>query len=158
MIDKTYLEDKILKNIPILKSMGASVLDVSSHHAVLKFPLHENHNHKGTVFGGSLYSSCAAACYTLIYFLQIESNLLDRDLVITKGNIQYIRPVGSDFFVEAKVDLKSWNEVVDSLKKKKPRRLNMHVDIYVNPENILCQFEGEFAFLPGAKTDLKGIS
>jgi thioesterase domain-containing protein len=152
------LEEKILKNIPILKSMGAKVIDVSEQLAILKFPLHENHNHKGTVFGGSLYSSCTAACYTLIYFLQMESNLLDRDLVITQGNIQYIRPVGSDFFVEAKVDLKSWNDVVDSLKKKKPRRLNMHVEIYVTAGNILCQFAGEFAFLPGAKTDSKGMS
>ena len=143
------LEEKILGFIPILKSMGIQLVRIEDSRCLLRVPLALNHNHKGTAFGGSLYAACTAACYTLAYALQIKTSLVNRDLVITKGEIEYLKPITQDFFVLAEIDLLSWQTVLDSLTQKKPKRLRLKAFIRhdeTGPDRV--RFEGEFAFLP----------
>lgn len=143
------LENKIMQSIPILQTMGIRLRQVEPDHATISVPLAPNHNHKNTVFGGSLYAACTAACYTLIYSLQIQDQLTHRDLVITKGEMQYIKPTVRDFVVTAKINPEEWRSFVSSLRQKKPQRILIECDVlHEESTTRLCHFKGEFALLP----------
>lgn len=145
---KERLQQKVLTNIPILQSLGLKIEELKSDSVILSVPLEANHNHKGTAFGGSLYTCCVSACYALIYAYQLNSGLTDRDLVITEGRISYKKPVDQDFFVECVLASSDWEQVVSSLNSKKPYRLPMKALVYVKKTTIACEFHGEFVFLP----------
>lgn len=147
------MQNKILQEIPILRAMGIQIQKIEKNLAVVTVPLQANHNHKGTAFGGSLYASCTAACYALIYSRQIESKLEDRDLVITDGRMRYCRPIKRDFVARAVLDENSWQSLLQSLKNKRPEKLKMKCVIHTDPTltEIACDFEAEFALLPGAR-------
>lgn len=141
---KSKLENKILSEIPILKSLGIEIQSLDTNASVISLPLLPNINHKGTAFGGSLYAACTAACYALIYSRQIESQLEDRDLVIIEGQMKYLKSVKEDFTVKATMIEKDWQNLVDSLKIKKPEKLMVLCDV----NNGAAVFQGQFALLP----------
>lgn len=142
------IKNKILNEIPILKSMGIDVLELTESSSTLKVPLAQNHNHKGTAFGGSLYAAATAACYALLYNLQFKQNILNRDLVIAKGEIKYLKPVDQDFFVNVSIDPEEFKKVTQSFALEKPKRITVSCQIKtIICGPTLCEFIGEFAFL-----------
>ncbi len=144
-----YLEEKILQSIPILEAMGIQLQSVTQDQAILSVPLKPNHNHKNTAFGGSLYAACTAASYALIYSLQIQDQLTHRDLVITRGEIQYLKPVSSDFLVTASIAPQEWEQMTLSLRQRKPQRIKIECEVTHKLGSLrLCFFKGEFALLP----------
>ena len=142
------LQEKICREIPILKSMGIEIKNIDLNSSTIQVPLQPNHNHKGTAFGGSLYAACTAACYALIYSRQILSHLEDRDLVIVTGEIKYKKAVNQDFRVQAFLDENNWQSLLTSLKNKKPEKLALKCFVYSQAENVACEFNAQFAFLP----------
>jgi len=131
--------------------MGIEIKNVQMNSALIRVPLKPNHNHKGTAFGGSLYAACTAACYTLIYSRQHTSQIADRDLVITSGEIKYIKPVKTDFNVQAELDEANWQSLLISLKNRRPEKLSMKCFIYLENSQIGCEFSAQFAFLPSER-------
>lgn len=152
MIDSDFLQKKILAEIPILAAMKIKIEKVEKNFSLISAPLQENHNHKGTAFGGSLYAACTAACYCLIYSRQLQSQIEDRDLVITTGNMRYLKPVKKDFHVKAELDEEKWKSLLESLKNKRPEKLAMKAFILNEKQDIACEFNAEFALLPSHLT------
>lgn len=78
------------EQIPLTRAMGIHVEAYDGHHLTLTAPLSLNHNHLGTVFGGSLAAVATLAGYGLLWL-----ELRDRSahLVIRESAISYRRPV-----------------------------------------------------------------
>ena len=148
LLEIDRLQIKISSEIPILKEMGMEIRKVEKNESLIHFPLQPNHNHKGTAFGGSIYAACTAACYALIYSRQIQSQIADRDLVITQGEIKYKKAVKQDFFARAELVEPDWQSLLESLKNRRPEKLMMTCFIYSGSDEINCEFTAHFALLP----------
>jgi thioesterase domain-containing protein len=145
---KDELETLLHKEIPLSQEMGVEILSLDPMQLELRLPLEPNKNHKNTLFGGSLYSACALACYGLFLTALRAENINTNNIVIGEGEIQYKAPVTKDTLVTA-----SWPsplEKVDfftQLSKKGKARINMKALIEEDGVTA-CTFTGRFvAFL-----------
>ncbi len=89
----TILKDKIA----LYEHLGIEVVSLRSDQVHFHTSLEKSHNHKGTAFGGSLYASAVLACYALVLAGLKKRNIPTENIVIAKGEIEYLRPVETDF-------------------------------------------------------------
>jgi thioesterase domain-containing protein len=146
--------EKILKTgIPISDEMGIQDLQIKGHELSLKLPLAPNVNHKKTIFGGSLYSSCALACYGLFLSGLRDQAIPTNDIVISEGNMRYLAPVDGDATVTAQ-----WNSADEmskffqTLKSKRKARVLMRAQVRV-ATGICAEFSGHFVALLAASSN-----
>lgn len=131
--------------IPIVKAFDLKVMELTANSCTVFMPLNKNRNHKGTAFGGSLYTGCVIAAYALVYSKQKS---FDLDLVIREGNIRYLGPVDKDFYVEARIDLGDWDRMMNGLNKKDRARILVTSKAFIDKRSeVLCEFKGDFVFL-----------
>lgn len=145
---KKNIQKIIEKEIPIVKSMGVEFVDFEEDSCTIAVPIGPNHNHKGTVFGGSLYSACTSACYGLMYSIQISKKLDEFDLVIGEGAIRYQRPVHSDFQVKAQLKLEDLTSFIGKLEKNGFGKINMTAYVFIqDQETHLCEYNATFIMM-----------
>lgn len=137
---------KIIEHeIPITKAMGIEFQDFQDTSCLISVPLAPNHNHKGTAFGGSLYSACAAACYGILYYLQVKHKLSNYDLLLASGSINYAKPVQKDFQIKASLLSEDWNQLTTKLSKQGFGKIQIVASVFTDDEqNPLCEFSGIF--------------
>lgn len=87
------LHDKIT----LFKHLGIVPLNITGKEVRFRVALDMSRNHKGTAFGGSLYADAVLAAYTLVLVGLRERGIPTDNIVIAKGEIDYFRPVDSDF-------------------------------------------------------------
>jgi len=145
MTPNPKLQKIIQQEIPITTSMGIKYEDFKDSSCLISVPLAPNHNHKGTAFGGSLYSACAAACYGLLYHLQVKENLTNYDLLLASGEIAYSKPVQSDFKVLATLEENDWQHFQTKLKKQSFGKIKIKAKVFTTKDQeTLCNFTGQF--------------
>lgn len=145
---KKNIQTIIEKEIPIVKSMGVEFVEFQNDSCTIAVPIGPNHNHKGTVFGGSLYSACTSACYGLMYSIQINEGLDNYDLVIGEGSIRYQRPVHSDFQVKAKITLDDLSLFLGKLEKNGFGKINIKAYVFIQSEEThLCEYTATFIMM-----------
>lgn len=143
-----YLES-LHRNIPISKALGVEVPRFGADLTILKVPLKPNKNHVGTVFGGSLYSVSALACYGLFRAISFESGIVTDNLVIHEGTIRYDAPVTGDFEVHAaRPPEKEVQKFLELLAKKGKARLRL--------SSVVMQDGVRKAFFEGAYVQAGG--
>jgi thioesterase domain-containing protein len=87
-----YLQERIDREIILAKPMGVIVESADDLGLVLRAPLAPNANHKGTAFGGSLYSLAVLAGWAwLTRFLATRG--LDAEAVIQESSMRFLKPV-----------------------------------------------------------------
>ena len=102
------------------------------------------------MFGGSLYASCAFACYGIFLSGLREQGIQTNDIVISHGEIKYIAPVDRDCKVTARFESKSEREkFFQTLKTKNKARLQMKAQIHVG-ETLCAEFSGQFVAIQPA--------
>ncbi len=89
------LEARIHREIPVSRFMGVRLVSLEGSSLVLEAALEPNINVHNTAFAGSLYSICALAGWALVTLLA-ESEQLDAEIVVARGEIKYIRPVTTE--------------------------------------------------------------
>lgn len=145
---KKSIQNIIEKEIPIVKSMGVEFIDFEANSCTIAVPIGPNHNHKGTVFGGSLYSACTSACYGLMYSIQINKKLDEFDLVIGEGAIRYQKPVHSDFQVKAQLKLADLEGFIGKLEKNGFGKINITAYVFIHDEAThLCEYSATFIMM-----------
>lgn len=88
----------ILKDkIALYEHLGIEVTRIRSEEVRFRVSLERSRNHKGTAFGGSLYATAVLAAYALVLAGLKERKIPTENIVIAKGEIQYFRPVDTDF-------------------------------------------------------------
>lgn len=90
----------MLEEIPLARHIGVQVLAYDGRSLVLGAPLEANSNHKGTAFGGSLYSLAVLAGWGLL-LLELEARDIDAEIVIHSCTVDYRLPVAGDFIARA---------------------------------------------------------
>jgi thioesterase domain-containing protein len=87
-----YLQERIDREIMLAKPMGIIVESADDVRLVLRAPLAPNANHKGTAFGGSLYSLAVLTGWAwLTRFLATRK--LDAEAVIQESSMRFMAPV-----------------------------------------------------------------
>lgn len=138
------LENLLKTEIPISKEMGIHDFQIQGHQLSLKIPLSPNRNHKQTMFGGSLYSVGALACYGLFLSGLRQQALHTNDIVISEGGMRYLAPVDGDAIVQAQ-----WNSEAErekffaTLASKKKARVVMRAQVLVQGR-VCAEFSGDF--------------
>jgi thioesterase domain-containing protein len=87
-----YLQERIDREIVLARPMGVIVESADDLSLVLRAPLAPNANHKGTAFGGSLYSLAVLTGWAwLTRFLATRK--LDAEAVIQESSMRFLKPV-----------------------------------------------------------------
>jgi len=87
-----YLQERIDREIMLARPMGVIVESADELSLVLRAPLAPNANHKGTAFGGSLYSLAVLTGWAwLTRFLATRK--LDAVAVIQESSMRFLKPV-----------------------------------------------------------------
>lgn len=94
---KEELYHKLTQDIPLTRHLGFEIIEAGPYKVHLRARLSENINHKGTGFGGSLYTLAVLAAYSLVYLGLEQENIKTKEIVIQRGEMKYLRPVTGDF-------------------------------------------------------------
>jgi thioesterase domain-containing protein len=87
-----YLQERIDREIMLARPMGVIVESADDAALILRAPLAPNANHKGTAFGGSLYSLAVLTGWAwLTRFL--ATRRLDAEAVIQESSMRFLKPV-----------------------------------------------------------------
>ena len=87
-----YLQNRIDREIMLAKPMGVIVETADETALILRAPLAPNANHKGTAFGGSLYSLAVLTGWAWITRF-LATRELDADAVIQESSMRFLAPV-----------------------------------------------------------------
>ncbi len=98
MSQLSLFQKRIHDEIPLSRALGIEVHSWDGHSLLISAPLEPNINHQGTGFGGSVYSAAVTAAWGLTE-LALGDLGLRGNVVVQSGNIDYLEPVTSDFYV-----------------------------------------------------------
>jgi thioesterase domain-containing protein len=87
-----YLQNRIDREIMLARPMGVVVETADETALILRAPLAPNANHKGTAFGGSLYSLAVLTGWAWITRFLV-SREFDADAVIQESSMRFLAPV-----------------------------------------------------------------
>jgi thioesterase domain-containing protein len=130
-----YLQWRIDREIAIARHMGVIVESADDAALVLRAPLALNANHKGTAFGGGLYSLAVLTGWAwLTRHLAVLQ--IDADAVIQESTMQFLKPITG----ELRACL-SWPAGAEILKFDRMRlRVTLH-----QGQTLAADFAGLFA-------------
>lgn len=160
MNDQEFLKH-LEKNIPITKHFGIQSLQRQSQsqdqEISIQVSLAAHLNHKKTAFGGSLYSLSALTCYGWLWTALPKLGLFTDDIVIQKGEIEYLKPVNADFTVKTSQP-QNWDSFTTALKSKSKGRIDLTAEIFVNQQSC-AKFSGTYvAVTPSTSSTSRPLS
>jgi thioesterase domain-containing protein len=139
-----YLQELIDREIMLAKPMGIIVESADEQAVVLRAPLAPNANHKGTAFGGSLYSLAVLTGWAWITRF-LASRELEADAVIQESNMRFLTPVRGE--MRACIQIPAEAEV-DKFQKMLARaergRIRLQVTMHQG-SRLAVVFDGLFA-------------
>ena len=143
-MNKLELEKLLNKDIPISLAHEAHISQLTDDLCEISVPLKPNVNHKGTVFGGSLYVACTFASYGL-FISSMQKNLIySNNIVISKGEIKYFAPVTDNFTVQAAwLDAEERRIFFEALIKTGKAKICLKAKIFLNFQ-VVGEFIGHF--------------
>lgn len=148
-MENAALNDYILKSIPVAAHMGIEIISYSKKCLRLRLPLAPNHNHIGSLFGGSQLSCCAIACWAFLRERLMEEGE-SVEIVIQKNESHFYLPVEADTEISTEeILLENWQEFLHTLRTKKRARILLKA--YVgNRDQPATVFAGHYvAKVPG---------
>ncbi len=140
---KSILQETLWKNIPITHKMNFNVSEYNGKSLTLTAPLAENKNDKNTGFAGSIYSLAVLTGWSFLFLKTQEENLWV-EIVIGKADVEYLRPVKTDF--KAICTLNKSEDLVNlfyKIKKGKKGKINLEINVF-DDENHCFSFTGNY--------------
>ena len=140
------LEKRILTDIPLARHIGVHVVEFDGQSLVLSAPFAANSNHKGTAFGGSLFSLAVLAGWGLLT-AKLRERGVEGELVIQDSRVNYLTPVTGALVARASLPAESELErFMRSVGRYRKGRVRLRVAIeHAGREAV--HFEGTFALL-----------
>ncbi|MFS4461200.1 YiiD C-terminal domain-containing protein [Bdellovibrio sp. HCB2-146] len=131
--------------IALFKHLGIHFVEMSSAKIHIKADLEKNLNHKGTAFGGSLYTAAVLSAYALVLTGLRTRKIATENIVIAKGSIDYLRPVEDDFEVICQFSTPEEENqfYADLLQKGRARKL-LIAQIRSSGGSLRATFSGDF--------------
>jgi len=139
-----YLQRRLLGEFALAVHLGVEVESAGDESVVLRAPLGANANHKGTAFGGSLFSVAALAGWAWLT-RHLAQQGVAAEAVIQDAQIDYVLPVTGDFHAVLHApgpqDIARFGKM---LRRAGRGRLQISVDILVRG-SLATRFHGVFA-------------
>lgn len=140
--DGQLLESIWHDRIPMAASMQLSVVDYTAEQLMTRAPLEPNVNLHGTAFAGSLYSICALTGWGYVWRLGRQNGFCG-DIVLIRGEIEYLRPVAEAIVCRARASEEAGNAFVAALRDGRAGRC--HVDCLIDARGKpAARFSGNY--------------
>ncbi len=141
---KEYLQKRIMAEFPLARHLGVVVEAADEHSMVLSAALAPNANHKGTAFGGSLFSIAVLTgwAWATRYLVSMD---LRADAVIQESTMRYLLPVKGVMRARLVTPTAPQIEKFRKMLRRAGRgRVRLEVNIY-HGDQVAAEFEGVFA-------------
>jgi thioesterase domain-containing protein len=139
-----YLQERINREIILAGPMGVIVEAADDAGIVLRAPLPPNANHKGTAFGGSLYSLAVLTGWAWLT-RYIAASEINADAVIQESSMQFLVPVHGELRAviapPADADIDKFRKL---LLRAGRGRIRLRVEMHQG-EKLATVFDGLFA-------------
>jgi thioesterase domain-containing protein len=139
-----YLQQLIDREIMLAKPMGIIVESADETAVVLRAPLAPNANHKGTAFGGSLYSIAVLTGWAWITRF-LATRRLDAEAVIQESSMRFLAPVHGE--MRSSIEIPGDAEI-DKFQRMLLRaargRIRLQVNVHAGA-TLATVFDGLFA-------------
>lgn len=139
-----YLQRLIEREIRLAKPMGIIVAAANENEVVLRAPLAPNANHKGTAFGGSLYSIAVLTGWAWITRF-LATRKLNAEAVIQESSMRFLAPVHgemrSSIEIPAAADIDKFQKM---LARADRGRIRLQVNVHAGA-TLATVFDGLFA-------------
>jgi thioesterase domain-containing protein len=141
------LEKFLTKHLPMARAAQVKIDDYTGEQLVVSAPLAENINDKGTAFGGSLYNVCVIAAWGMTHLVAKELELAG-DIVVAKGEINYLRPLKSRLIACAiKPEAEQLERASLHHKTRGKSVFSVHVTVMDENQQTCVEFSGKYAVL-----------
>ncbi len=138
-----YLQNRIVAEFPLARHLGVVIESVDDDGLVLYAPLAPNANHKGTAFGGSLFSVAVLAGWAWVTRYLASSDIA-ADAVIQESTMRYLIPVEGVLRATLTApDPASTEKFLKMLRRAGRGRIGLTVDIH-HDDILATRFEGVF--------------
>lgn len=138
------LQARMHAEIPLTRHIDVRIGPYEPDALTLSAPLAANANHKGTAFGGSLFSLAVLAGWGLLA-LKLEERNLHAELVIQDSHVEYLAPVRGDFTARATLpEASEFSRFLRTLERRGRARIRVSVTV-AQGDIETVRFDGTFA-------------
>ncbi|WP_339729467.1 YiiD C-terminal domain-containing protein [uncultured Gimesia sp.] len=131
------------QHIPVTRAMQIQVLPEAKAVLKLSARLAPNLNHQETAFGGSIASLGILAGWTLIH-LRLRADGHRYKIVIQKSEVEFLRPIESDFQGECPFpDDQVWEQFYSRLQRKGRARIELQSRV-TRDDEVAAVIKGTF--------------
>jgi thioesterase domain-containing protein len=139
-----YLQSRIAGEFALARHIGIVVESADDTAVVLRAPLAPNANHKGTAFGGSLYSLAVLTGWAWVT-RYLAARGFAVDAVIQESNTRFLVPVHGELRASVAAPPKTQiDKFLKMLQRAGRGRIRLRVEIYYD-QAMATLFEGVFA-------------
>jgi thioesterase domain-containing protein len=143
LFGRDYLQQRIVAEFALARHLGVVVESADDSGLILTAPLAPNANHKGTAFGGSLFSLAVLTGWAwLTRYLACCD--IAADAVIQESSMHYLLPVQgtmrASLMAPARLQTEKFRKML-----QKARRGRIELSVQIHEDDILAtRFEGAF--------------
>jgi len=132
-------------SIPIIKQMGAEVLELTPCSVKVKMPLAPNINHVGIMYAGSLFT-LAEFPVGVVFMQRMDSSKVVP--VVAEVNIRYRRPALTDIYAHFEFDDGIFERLQnEALEKGKASHVH-HQELKDENGEVVAITEGRYVVIP----------
>lgn len=141
------LESFLNTHLPLARAAQVTIDAYDGESLQVSAPLDANINDKGTAFGGSLYNLCVIAAWGMTD-LKAKELAMTGDIVVAKGEINYLRPLRSRLVAKAIApDADMLEKAAHGYAVKGRAVFTIHVEIRDEQQQLCVEFNGKYAVL-----------
>lgn len=130
-------------HMPLTRFMGLQVKRFDETELQLFLPLHNNHNDKGTAFGGSTAAAMIVAGWSLVH-LSLHARNMNADVVIYRNSSQWLRPLRADATVVAHFQSQTGRQHWG----RRRQRVGCEVQIVDEAGQLYSQMQADYVIMP----------
>lgn len=139
----TFLKE----HLPLARAAGVKVDSYDGACLQVSAPLELNINDKQTAFGGSLYNLCVIAAWGMTDLKAKEVGFIG-DIVVAKGEINYLRPLRSKLIAKAFApDAAMLEKAMQSYQARGKAVFTISAQILDEQQQVCVEFQGKYAVL-----------
>lgn len=141
------LDSFLKKHLPLARAAGVEVDHYDGECLQVSAPLELNINDKQTAFGGSLYNLCVIAAWGMTDLKAKELGFTG-DIVVAKGEINYLRPLKSRLVAQAfSPSCAVLEKTSESYQHRGKAIFTISAQILDEQQQVCVEFEGKYAVL-----------
>ncbi|AVF05485.1 MULTISPECIES: YiiD C-terminal domain-containing protein [Devosia] len=139
-------------HMPLSRAMAVSVVSANAMEVVLEAPLAPNLNMHGTMFGGSIANLALLAAWSVMH-LRLEADQFAGQLVVSRSETDYLRPVSGPARALARLDGLDWDGFSRQLNRHGKARLTVTAEV-LSDDQIAARLVGTFAAIAGGEAQI----